>query len=482
MLSFVFRRASAGAEALLLALVLAVTWTALGPAVGGLVRFAHAGTSVISGYAFADADADGRQDANEVPYVGHQLYLLTDSGTYLGTTVTGLDGGYRFNGLADVAYVVTYASPSWAAMRLLAVPTTTGGELRPLVRLDLAGSAKAQFGWRPITRSSDIAAPVSSAVTPEGVRIHSYTDAVTADAVAAALQTGWVGIEAPSVTLYFDIGAYSSTSTSVAEVDGHFSGYSAAVFVTYESFLTDAGMTLGHEYGHAWSLYHAYMTHGDPSLAGYLNARGLAGDPRVDSGYLWNRRELIAEDYRQLLGPPGGRDAAQANHELPAAADVVGLREYLAGAFVSGSEPPPPSQPAPTPDPTATGVPSPSATPVPTPTATPVPTPTPTPEPTAGLQLEIADLTVTPIPVKGDASVRFTLSLPANGRVVITTASGATVRLLADGTLPPGTNTVEWNRRDDRGRRVRAGAYAASVVVSDGLGNTDTATMAFQVE
>jgi hypothetical protein len=114
--------------------------------------------------------------------------------------------------------------------------------------------------------------------------------------------------------------------------------------VTYSSWLgEDAGRAtpdasaLSHEYGHAWTFQRATIVQQDQSLTAYLRARGLDGDPRVRSAYAWDPNEMIAEDYRQLLGPADGRDRPQMNTDIAPAATVPGLRDFLLGAF---SQPP----------------------------------------------------------------------------------------------------------------------------------------------
>ena len=82
--------------------------------------------------------------------------------------------------------------------------------------------------------------------------------------------------------------------------------------------------TLFHEYGHAWSLYNAYLVQQDPALTAYLRARGLLGDPRLGTSYAWDPRELIAEDYRQLFGSPNAQLGGQINRDVPLAKESPG--------------------------------------------------------------------------------------------------------------------------------------------------------------
>lgn len=434
----------------------------------GLTSLARASSGVIEGFAFLDSDADGTLDAGEVPLADQQLYLLDASGTYLGTTLTDMAGTYRFTGLADGGYAVTYAPASWMPLRDDWVPTTTPG-IRPEHELTLSGHATADFGWRRIARSSDPDAPISTYVGPSGLTVKSYTDAVSARGAHDLTTAGLVGAEAATVVVHVDLGPYTSTSTSVAESGGVYSNYRANVYISWGSWLDGAEHAIGHEYGHAWSLFHAFITHGDPALNGYLEARGLSGDPRVDSGYLWHRRELIAEDYRQLLGGPAAAAAAQANGELPPASAVPGLREFLVGPFVGGEVTVPAPSAEPTPGSTSTPVePSPTAAPEPTP----VPTPASTAEPTATpAALQVRDLAVTPTPVTKRAEVSFELTAGADVRVAIHDAGGALIRTLADGPRAAGRSVIAWDRKDDRGRRVRAGTYVVRVDATGPVGD-----------
>src|SRR5438034_7804117 len=115
-----------------------------------------------------------------------------------------------------------------------------------------------------------------------------------------------VGPEARYATIRFDYTSTGSTSTMAVQNGGVYTEYHATSNVSYVSWL-DGDNELFHEYGHAWSLYYAYMVQRDPSLSAYLQARGLLGDPRVGTSYAWSPREMIAEDYRQLFGTPSAQ-------------------------------------------------------------------------------------------------------------------------------------------------------------------------------
>ena len=99
------------------------------------------------------------------------------------------------------------------------------------------------------------------------------------------------------MTVRFDLGAGDTTvTTAPQDSSGRYTNYSASIYLDYENWLTYGDANLDHEYGHAWSLYNAYMTQQDPSFAGYLKARGLTNDPRLDTSHAWNRREMRSVD------------------------------------------------------------------------------------------------------------------------------------------------------------------------------------------
>jgi hypothetical protein len=189
-------------------------------------------------------------------------------------------------------------------------------------------------------RSSDASSPISSYVGPNGLTVRSYDDVVAAKSIYDRLLQGLlIGAEASHVTVRFDFAATGSTSTMAARSNGGpYDQFTATSDVSYLSWL-DGDNELFHEYGHAWSLYFAYIVQQDPTMRAYLAARGLTGDVRLNSSYGWSVRELIAEDYRQLFGTPSAQAAAQMNREISPAADVVGLKSFLATGFTA--QPPP---------------------------------------------------------------------------------------------------------------------------------------------
>jgi hypothetical protein len=321
------------------------------------------GTSTISGTAWSDTNRDAAFDASETPRQGDLVYLEDASGTLLKAMNTDASGAYAFNGLANGDYRVEYDGGTWSTLQSDWTPTTTGS-LYPNISIHLQGAARADFGWRQIVRSST---PLSSYVSAEGVTVESYDDVLTARMIYDALHAGtMIGAEAPRTRVQFDSGPTSVTSVSVNGSPGSFYGYRATSLISWDAWLAGGDTTLFHEYGHAASLYAAYMVQQDGTLTAYLKARGLLNDPRLDSSHAWNRSELLAEDFRQRFGSTHAAAAPQENTDVPRMSSVPGLADYLAGTF-RGTPPAPTPSPSPSASPTA----SPSASPSASPTASP---------------------------------------------------------------------------------------------------------------
>lgn len=407
---------------------------AAGMALGVAPSPARADTGTIAGTVFQDLNRNGMRDAGEPAWEGHQLYLFDAAGAYKATATSDASGRYAFAGVAAGDYKVDYASPSWWAIRDSWVPSTTGS-VRPSKAVSLSGSATADFGWRQIVRSTDAAAPLSTYAGPSGLRVESFNDVVSAREVHDAAVQGMVGAEARFVTIRFDLGPNSSTVAGWQGSPGSFSSYSAICYDNYVSWLDGGDQGVSHEYGHAWSLYYDTVVRQEGTFASYLQARGLAGDARVNSSDVWSARELIAEDYRQLLGSANAGAATQMNRDIPPAAAVPGLREFLATTFTT---PPTGTDPAP-----------------------------PPPAPALTLSAPV----VNPAPVVKSGTVTSSLSSPANVTIEIRDAGGALVRtLLAGAARDAGTVSATWDRKDAAGRKARSGNYVAEVraVASDG--------------
>src|SRR5439155_9050559 len=193
----------------------------------GAAAFATS-ASTISGSIYKDLNRDGVRQPDEVPISNIQLYLFDASGAYVATTLSDASGSYAFAGIGDGDYTVDFEYSSWQSLRRDWVPTTTGS-LVPERTVHLVGTAVADFGWRPIVRSTTLGTPISSFTAPNGTRFESYDDVVGAHRIYdAATLLGLVGSEAPFVTVRFDFGAGDNNVTTAGQDgSGRYTSYSS---------------------------------------------------------------------------------------------------------------------------------------------------------------------------------------------------------------------------------------------------------------
>jgi hypothetical protein len=173
-------------------------------------------------------------------------------------------------------------------------------------------------------------------VTPEGVTIQVDADVAgwTAQQIydllkANALELSRIG---PSLTVKVQTTYASSNSVSVAQTNGVYSNFRATIYLKAVSgtvFPARPDDVMAHEYGGVWALYHLYMSQ-QGNWNPWLSARGLLGDPRVDSTFSWSKNEMIADDYRMLFGTPAAQsEAAYVNPDVPDPRTVAGLRDFF---------------------------------------------------------------------------------------------------------------------------------------------------------
>lgn len=143
---------------------------------------------------------------------------------------------------------------------------------------------------------------------------------------------------APNLTIRVqDTYASSANTTAVGGPDGYVSVQTTIWLKGVDStFSLSADAVFAHEYGHAWTMHHLYFGEGG-DWAPYHQARGIAGDARLETSYRWSNGEIIADDYRLLFGSAAAV-AQRPNHlnwEIAAPGDVPGLRDFLLGPFRS---------------------------------------------------------------------------------------------------------------------------------------------------
>jgi hypothetical protein len=142
----------------------------------------------------------------------------------------------------------------------------------------------------------------------------------------------------PTLTLKVQDVDLTSTATSASSAGGVYTSFNAIIYLkgVDSSFANTPDSSIAHEFGHAWSLYHLYMTHQNDWTA-WLEYRGLAGDPRLDMTYPWSKTEMLAEDFRLLFSSPTAlaQWPGQMNSDIPDAREVPGLADFLQNVWSS---------------------------------------------------------------------------------------------------------------------------------------------------
>jgi hypothetical protein len=184
-------------------------------------------------------------------------------------------------------------------------------------------------------------------VTPEGVTIDvNSAGPWTAQQIydllkPSALQLNLIG---PHLTIKVQDTYGSQTTAAASKTGGVYTSFNAIIYLkgVNSTFAVQPDAQIAHEYGHAWTLYHLYIDH-NGDWSSYLQARWsttdgsstLATDLRLDSSYTWDRKEIIADDYRLLFGDvlAISERPAHLNLAIPRPADVSGLRSFLLNSW-----------------------------------------------------------------------------------------------------------------------------------------------------
>lgn len=305
---------------------------------------------------FHDADRDGHRDAGETGWSGRYIQFYDATWRAVASVPTGVDGRVAVH-LVPGDYHVMYSPSQWSEIEGDWVPTADG-ILEPVYDLHVpAEGAGLPMGFRPVTWSTSLDAPMSTATAPDGLVVESFNDVLDAHEIVGALDYGARGGEAARTKIRFGFRDYDTSFCSAwaSGSPGSYTDFSATCHVSFESWVTSGDRALFHEYGHVWSNYRDTIVQQDGTLSRYLEVRGLTGDARLGTSHAWDVRELVAEDYRQLLGSPTAAAWPQENQELPAAGGVPGLEEFLVSEFSTAS-PDPERDPEPDADTTAPSV------------------------------------------------------------------------------------------------------------------------------
>lgn len=321
--------------------VLLVAFLTLWHMIGATFGASAAVPGSVAGHIWEDVDRDGRFDADEPAWGGRGVALYDETGSYVDGAASDADGTWRIDGLAAGTYTAKMGSFSWQEVRDDWVPTTTSGVFpEAMVDVTEGGVATFDLGWRPITWSTDVSEPITTATTIDGVVVEAFNDAMHARDLVAALDLGSLrGNEATATTVRFAYSGKTYCGTSVSGVAGSYTNFRATCYVGYSSWLSRADWSLFHEYGHAWSQYHRTVANQWEDFSPYLEARGIdPNDDRLGSSHAWTPGEMIAEDFRQLFGSSNAQSYSQENQEIPPAPQVGGLATWLSTTFMGEME------------------------------------------------------------------------------------------------------------------------------------------------
>jgi hypothetical protein len=179
-------------------------------------------------------------------------------------------------------------------------------------------------------------------VTPEGATIDVASDVTgwTAQQVYDVLKPNAFQLDliGPNLTVKVQTQYASQTSTSAGTSGGVYTTFRATIYLNSASggFTRNPEVTLAHEYGHAWTLYHLHLTH-QKDWTSWLEERGLVDETRLESSYVWTKMEIIAEDYRMIFGTPTA--VGGATHLNPYIADprtIGGYRDWFVSVWAGG--------------------------------------------------------------------------------------------------------------------------------------------------
>jgi Big-like domain-containing protein len=180
-----------------------------------------------------------------------------------------------------------------------------------------------------------------SMTTPEGtfIEVTSAADWSAQQIYNMLRESGLNSTVGPTLTVKVQDTYSSQTSTSASSSGGRYVSFNATIYLKATSsttFTAHPDDVVGHEFGHAWTLYHLFMSQQN-DWSSYLEARNLSNNSKVDSTYGWSKNEIIADDYRLLFGSEKAisERPTHMNSEIPDPRNVSGLREFLQNTWTT---------------------------------------------------------------------------------------------------------------------------------------------------
>ena len=183
-------------------------------------------------------------------------------------------------------------------------------------------------------------------VSPEGMTINVSTAGPWTIAkvyqlmLNAGAAPGDFARVAPTITVNVQDTYSSQSVTSVMGSAGAYYDFMATIYLqgVNSTFATTPDTVSTHEYGHAWTQFHAYIDHGG-DWSGYLGTRWsstdgsvrLGQDSRLGSSYTWDVLEIVADDYRLLFGDAAAISGStnSLNPYIEPPAQQPGLRDWF---------------------------------------------------------------------------------------------------------------------------------------------------------
>ena len=232
-----------------------------------------------------------------------------------------------------------------------AAPSTTSTTAAPTTSTTVAPSTTTTLAptttttAAPTTTTTVAATPPPDAqgswTSPEGVKINVNSAGpwtikqVYGFLTQSALELNKLG---PSLSVYVQDTYGSQTSSSASGTGGAYTSFKAAIYLqgVNSTFASVPEAITAHEYGHAWTMYHFYLTH-QADWSPYLTTRWssdssllLGQDARLDSTYNWSRDEIFADDYRLLFGSPtAAAQMSDLNRTIVDPRNQPGLKDWF---------------------------------------------------------------------------------------------------------------------------------------------------------
>ena len=149
---------------------------------------------------------------------------------------------------------------------------------------------------------------------------------------------------APLLDIFVQDTYPSSTGTGASSVDGVYSNFSANIYLrgtSNSTFSSSPESIASHEYGHAWTLYHHFLSQ-NGNWTPYLTKRwvtadgsvSLIQDSRLNSSYNWTDAEMLGDDYRLLFGTQSAQvQRAYINSQVLDSRQQPGLKDWFLNIY-----------------------------------------------------------------------------------------------------------------------------------------------------